>query len=30
VIVAVVVAQTTERPRGAPQPARPLEAETGP
>jgi len=29
VIVAVVVAQTAERPRGAPQPARPLEAETG-
>ena len=29
VIVAVVVAQTAERPRGAPQPAQPLEAETG-
>ena len=29
VIVAVVVAQTAERPSGAPQPARPLEAETG-
>jgi len=29
VIVAVVVAQTAERPRGAPQPARPLDAESG-
>ena len=29
VIAGVLVAQTAERPGGAPQPARPLEAEAG-
>jgi len=29
VVVGVLVAQTADRPGGAPQPARPLEAESG-